>query len=54
MNSTHIFKIRKVYFKEHVLYVHFAVKLKVEQSLYRPGQRVPGDKRLSDAKTRGT
>ena len=43
MHGAHSFKIRKVYFKEHFLYVHFGVKVKIKQSLYRPGQRVRGD-----------
>jgi len=43
MHGTHSFKICKVYLKEHVLYVHFEVKIKVKQCIYWPGQRVPGD-----------
>ena len=43
MHGTHSFKIRKVYFKGHVLFVHFGVKVKLKQTLYWPGQRVPGD-----------
>jgi len=43
MHGTYSFKICKIYLKEHVLYVHFGVKVKVKQSLYRPGQRVSGD-----------
>jgi hypothetical protein len=41
MHGTQNFKVRKVYFKEHVLYVHFGVKVKLRQSLYRPGQGIP-------------